>query len=607
MNIDILSKNSINNSKAICILGMHRSGTSTVTRIINLLGVYLGESDELYGQRYDNLEGFWERKDIVDFHDELLQSIYQRWDTALPLSDKWMHSESITEIRQRLRKIIVNAFSGHNIWAWKDPRTCIILPLWRELLTELNSHLSVVYIIRNPVDVANSLFKRNDFPFEKSYGIWLNYNISALKMLSDQQLLIVSYDQLLDSPQQKVSRLAEHLSIPYPSEDDNFNSELTSFLRQDLRHSHSAVDELRNAPQMVNELYHLLIGVAEDKITTNTAFFDKVAKMDRQFRESSDLFRHDMEIYFRNENHLIPKLKTKVDELELTFSASQHQIIEKDQQLVELKNQLSVLDKQISEQGKKISERDNQLSERDKRLVAVKKQLSEHDKQLVERGKQLAERGKQLAERGKQIAERGKQLAERGKQLAERDKQLAERGKQIVERGKQIAERDKRIIELKRQLTERDKQEIELKKQLSERDKKRIELKKQLSEQSVQLAEHNRQLAERDKQLAERDRQLAERDRHFSAQAKQLAERDRHLSAQAKQLAGRDKQLAERDKHIYERDKQFLEQHEELSDLLSKLFDQKEANIDLSAQIDVFLNSNSWKITKPFRAIRRFF
>ena len=126
MTKDIYSQYSCSNSRAICVLGMHRSGTSAVSRIINLLGVYLGSPDELYGQRYDNLKGFWERKDIVEFHDAMLQSICRRWDTALPLDEQWMSSEPVAGVRQHLKEIIVDAFHDQKIWAWKDPRTCII-------------------------------------------------------------------------------------------------------------------------------------------------------------------------------------------------------------------------------------------------------------------------------------------------------------------------------------------------------------------------------------------------------------------------------------------------------------------------------------------------
>ena len=186
------------------------------------------------------------------------------------------------------------------------------------------------------MDIAKSLAKRNGFSFDKSYGIWLNYNLSALKMLSDQQPIFISYDQLLDTPQQQLSRLAECLSIPYSSEDENFRSELTSFLSLELRHSRSDANDLKGAPQMVTDLYQLLMDVAKDKFRADTDFFYKITEMDVHFRKYTDLFRWDMEKYFRNENNLIPELKAKIDEIELTVSAGQQQIVEKDQRLIAL-------------------------------------------------------------------------------------------------------------------------------------------------------------------------------------------------------------------------------------------------------------------------------
>ena len=42
------------------ILGMHRSGTSLTTRLLNLLGLHLG--DDLQAAADDNQAGFWEHR-----------------------------------------------------------------------------------------------------------------------------------------------------------------------------------------------------------------------------------------------------------------------------------------------------------------------------------------------------------------------------------------------------------------------------------------------------------------------------------------------------------------------------------------------------------------
>ena len=57
---------------AVCIAGMHRSGTSMVARLVNLLGVDLGPEGEQPRPAPDNVAGFWEDPRFVALSDEAL-------------------------------------------------------------------------------------------------------------------------------------------------------------------------------------------------------------------------------------------------------------------------------------------------------------------------------------------------------------------------------------------------------------------------------------------------------------------------------------------------------------------------------------------------------
>ncbi|MCK4830826.1 hypothetical protein KA005_84725, partial [bacterium] len=173
------------NSKAIRILGMHRSGTSAITRAVNLLGVYLGEGKDIMAAGSDNPAGFWERNDIVELHDRILKPFKKSWGTALPLPDNWHLSKEMMPFRNELFELVKKDFGDKTIWAWKDPRTSILLDIWKDVLNELDIELNCVLVTRNPLDSAKSLEKRNGFSYDKSFGIWLNYNLTALQATND--------------------------------------------------------------------------------------------------------------------------------------------------------------------------------------------------------------------------------------------------------------------------------------------------------------------------------------------------------------------------------------------------------------------------------------
>ena len=64
----------------ICTLGMHRSGTSLVSRLLNLLGVHLGPAQAIANQGQDNLKGYWEHLPLSQLNDEILAQFGGRWD-----------------------------------------------------------------------------------------------------------------------------------------------------------------------------------------------------------------------------------------------------------------------------------------------------------------------------------------------------------------------------------------------------------------------------------------------------------------------------------------------------------------------------------------------
>ena len=55
---------------AVLVLGMHCSGTSAITRLLNLRGVGLGR--DLLPAKADNERGFWENRAILELHERFL-------------------------------------------------------------------------------------------------------------------------------------------------------------------------------------------------------------------------------------------------------------------------------------------------------------------------------------------------------------------------------------------------------------------------------------------------------------------------------------------------------------------------------------------------------
>ena len=292
------------NSKAIAILGMHRSGTSLIARAINLMGAYLGEEEDLMKPSPHNPEGYWEREDITNLNNSILEHFSLFWHTPVPLPEGWV--KKAEGFKEKIQKLVNEHFKDKPLWAWKDPRTTILFPLWKTALEEMGINLSVVFVVRNPLDVARSLKKRDGFSIDKGFGIWFNYNLCGLCFLDGVPAVVVSYDRFLGNWKEELARLNSLLHIG--AEDaESLYDRVKGAIRPDLRHSASTLEELKrlNPPYAVVELYELVEELSKKKeplrdIADNQVF----KKLKREFFAYARFYREDMKKSFGLQDRL---------------------------------------------------------------------------------------------------------------------------------------------------------------------------------------------------------------------------------------------------------------------------------------------------------------
>lgn len=213
--------------RLVVVSGMHRSGTSAVARIINLLGIDLGDEDRLMEAKADNPTGFWENLSLSGFNDDLLGFLGGRWDDPPVLLDGWETAPSLDPWRERARTLVTEQLSGE-IAGWKDPRMSLLLPFWRTVVPIEPG----VLVLRHPKEVAASLGARDDMPAEVAAELWLRYVVAARS--NDPDALVLAYDDLFTDLEGTVERLVDHLRVDPPP--DDVRTSITSFLDPGLRH-----------------------------------------------------------------------------------------------------------------------------------------------------------------------------------------------------------------------------------------------------------------------------------------------------------------------------------------------------------------------------------
>ena len=198
---------------AVCVLGMHRSGTSLAMRALNLLGVALGDSSTLLpADPVDNPAGYWEQQAIIDINNELLLAMGGPSWAPPELRPGWSRAAELEPQRERARRLLDDQFGRLPLWGFKDPRTSLTLEFWRELVPDM----SFVVCLRRAEEVVASLLARDpDGPLSAEYWarLWVRYTVDALEQTRDTPRTIVVYEDWFIDAARQVEVLAKHLGL----------------------------------------------------------------------------------------------------------------------------------------------------------------------------------------------------------------------------------------------------------------------------------------------------------------------------------------------------------------------------------------------------------
>jgi hypothetical protein len=242
---------------------MHRSGTSAVTRVINLLGADLPEN--LMPSAADNPRGFWESRDLMALHDEMLRAGGTSWDDWTRLGPDWLDPAIASGFRARLLALLEADFGRSHLFVIKDPRICRLVPLWRSVLEEFGATVRVVIPVRNPVEVATSLVSRNGFSAAWSMLVWLRHVLDAERETRDLPRSVIRFRDLLHDRHRVLAGVRHRLAIRWPRRIAAAGAEIDEFLSVAERH-HSVDDgysvQRQDVSPLVRRAYEALGSLA---------------------------------------------------------------------------------------------------------------------------------------------------------------------------------------------------------------------------------------------------------------------------------------------------------------------------------------------------------
>jgi hypothetical protein len=244
----------------VVVVGMHRSGTSAVTGAVGALGFNLVSAEDRLTPHDSNPE-HWESLSILLHNDAILARFGGTWDAPPQLPDGWETDRGLPDYASAL-KLLAAAYPDLGPSVWKDPRACLLLPYWREVL---RAPMAAVLVWRAPLAVARSLRHRDGLPVAYGVALWERYNRSAIANLAGTDVYVLNYDVLVQDPAGSLSGLTSWLGSigtfdgMRPWDQERALSVVTTNLRHESEKKtddddHIVMDEQRRLVEHLTEL-----------------------------------------------------------------------------------------------------------------------------------------------------------------------------------------------------------------------------------------------------------------------------------------------------------------------------------------------------------------
>jgi hypothetical protein len=264
----------------VVLLGMHRSGTSALGGMLDILGISMGT--ELMSATDANKKGYFENQNIFNFHDkELFPLLNSSWDDIAKLQTNWHLNSKLDDLYEEAKNIILHDYKNDNIFAIKDPRISLLFPFWEKVLFELNIGIKVLISLREPMEIAHSLSKRDGFQIEKSLFLWSKYLLFAEYYTRDFQRVFIDYHDVLKNTEVFLKIIKKIFTDKEIQINSAIRNELNLFIDKDLQHNKVSHAIPVESPIYIKNLYAIITSIKDN--------------VDKNLYQKFDTYRYEYE------------------------------------------------------------------------------------------------------------------------------------------------------------------------------------------------------------------------------------------------------------------------------------------------------------------------
>ncbi len=218
----------------ILVLGMHRSGTSVFSRLLNLSGAAAPRGS--IAGKTDCERGFPDAGAITELNDMLLAACNSSWDDWRPLDTEKMLSDYGPDLANLIAATIRTAYDDAETIVLTDPRISRFVPLYVLALNQLGYRIEFLHALRDPRAAATSLAAQNGMSARQAFLLWMRHQMDAESATRYRHRSFYSYDDLMLDWRPHVTRMRQEFTLPQTDETAANLEEIEKFLSPDLQH-----------------------------------------------------------------------------------------------------------------------------------------------------------------------------------------------------------------------------------------------------------------------------------------------------------------------------------------------------------------------------------
>lgn len=272
---------------ALVILGMHRSGTSSVAGALSLLGAAAPKT--LLEPAPDNPKGFWESREIVQFNDRVLQAGQSWWNDWRDFDFDKISKADVQAFQEEIPALLSSEFDEASTIVLKDPRLCRLWSLWEPAVQQAGYRPLYVIPLRSPLEVAKSLAARNGFSLAEGMVLWLQHVLEAERTTRGAPRCILMWEDFMQDWREEVHKLEKAIAWRAPTRNPETEAAVDEFLAPDLRRQRADCSDLagRSSHPWAAEGFRLMAALAECDDNATHSDIDSFA---HQFKTANALY-----------------------------------------------------------------------------------------------------------------------------------------------------------------------------------------------------------------------------------------------------------------------------------------------------------------------------